>query len=709
MKKSLIAFLIIAAGIVAIPATAFASGGALSPGNGGTLTPGLWVPNTGSSTITPNPSSLQVPCANIVGGCVSGTATSTINGVTGPTFTFSIVSTSSASSITTSSQNLFLNLLKYTSSSDITITSTGTIIFANHNISQFTNDSGYITTSTNLGPANLNQAGTFSFSALGNTTSTGNVSANTFTQTQTSTASFVANLDTILYANTTSTGDYGGYLNGLCASSLTNASGSTIMVPQENVTFSTSIVENGRCTFQGVGGNGTIWNWNGAAGTSLATLQFDTLVNQVGGGFKGITFKNLGSATTTNPIVAISMNGGPTSTNGGAHADIEWNFFTGFGRAIYAATGTYGEYIEHNTFRLNGQVGFFDQPNDSGESVTAQDNWMADQNGGNALNCLQFATNSVEVAFLTNNTYDNCQVHAGANTQVFITGGEAENTNNNGSYPEIVQDPSALSNIVITGFQAHNDGTSTSTSFSSIFQLDGNWTVNGFTMSKNVTASSVPQVFANTNQGTDIGQIFGSIVNQNGTSYSALGSFPWNNLPATTFNTTGLMMYHDGYPYGWISTGSNVYQLYADGGVAEVESIPAGGSNNAGYEHSFATTLQGSSTIDDFGTLGLMFNVSGVSTTITGSEAGAANGNVTYVYTGALNATDTFPLISKTPRRLYIFKNRGTGTLSIAASSTVPDFLWLSGSNASATTYSLLPGSSTAFQNDGAYWDQLWK
>lgn len=72
--------------------------------------------------------------------------TTTINGVQGPTFTFSIVSTSSASSITTSSTNIFLNLLALSSSSDITITPTGSIIFASHNISQFTNNANFTTT-----------------------------------------------------------------------------------------------------------------------------------------------------------------------------------------------------------------------------------------------------------------------------------------------------------------------------------------------------------------------------------------------------------------------------------------------------------------------------------------------------------------------------------------------------------------------------------
>ena len=136
----------------------------------------LWNPNYASGTITPRPSTLQVPCANIVGGCASGATSSTINGVAGPTFTFSIVSTSSASSITTSSQQVFLNILQNTSSSDITISSTGTIVFANHNISQFTNNVPYLTSSTGVTSLNSQTgAATYSVNAgtgLSVTTST---------------------------------------------------------------------------------------------------------------------------------------------------------------------------------------------------------------------------------------------------------------------------------------------------------------------------------------------------------------------------------------------------------------------------------------------------------------------------------------------------------------------------------------------------------
>jgi hypothetical protein len=67
-------------------------------------------------------------------------ATTTINGVQGPTFTFTIIGTSSQSTITTTTAQLFLNLLAYSSGTDINVGSNGVI--------NFVNTSGFITTSS---------------------------------------------------------------------------------------------------------------------------------------------------------------------------------------------------------------------------------------------------------------------------------------------------------------------------------------------------------------------------------------------------------------------------------------------------------------------------------------------------------------------------------------------------------------------------------
>lgn len=112
----------------------------------------------------------------------SSPATSVINGVNGPTFTFSIVATTSAANaftITTSGTNLFLNILKYTSSSDITVSTTGTIVFASHNISQFTNDVPYLTSYTTTTPATPNS--TLQYDNSGNFGGATNLTVNTTT------------------------------------------------------------------------------------------------------------------------------------------------------------------------------------------------------------------------------------------------------------------------------------------------------------------------------------------------------------------------------------------------------------------------------------------------------------------------------------------------------------------------------------------------
>lgn len=59
----------------------------------------------------------------------SGVATTTINGAQCPTFTFTPVTTSSASSITTSTCTIFFNLLTYSSGTNINVAANGTISF----------------------------------------------------------------------------------------------------------------------------------------------------------------------------------------------------------------------------------------------------------------------------------------------------------------------------------------------------------------------------------------------------------------------------------------------------------------------------------------------------------------------------------------------------------------------------------------------------
>lgn len=95
-----------------------------------------------------------------------GGSTTTINGVQGPTFTFSIVNTSTASSITTTTAQIFLNLLRYTSTSNINVSATGSITFVNTNFVQATGTTNSIpiyTSATTLGTSSLSQIGGTTF------------------------------------------------------------------------------------------------------------------------------------------------------------------------------------------------------------------------------------------------------------------------------------------------------------------------------------------------------------------------------------------------------------------------------------------------------------------------------------------------------------------------------------------------------------------
>lgn len=540
---------------------------------------------------------------------------------------------------------------------------------------------------------------------VGSTTIGTSVTSTAFFANSTGTPSYIANFNSIYYASPTSTGDYGAYLGNLCTASLAgvgNSSGSLIMIPQENVTFSSPIVMNGRCMYVGVGGGGTVWNWAGATGTILATMQFTpTPWNRTGGGFKGISFYNLGLAvTSTNPSIAILMSGGTTSTLGGAHSFIQENYFFGWGSTIVAASGTYNTQIENNTFERNAQSFHALTASNSGESHVLAYNWFADSSSDD-LNCVQFDSSAIEIAFLNGNTYDNCQFHTGDNNQIFINGFESENGDGKGGYDEILQDSGVAGNLVIVGAQFHNNGTSTSTTWSSLFNMNGNYSITGVTVSKQSTASSTPLLIKNNGSVTDNGQICGPVVNQNGNSYASFGSFPWSNLPTGTINLMPCVsMYHNSYPFGWTQSSVNTYTLYADGGVAETIAIPPGGSNANGYGHNFGGNATPTSTIDNGGTYGYSSSQFTSTTTIP-ALIGSPFPKNTYTFTGT--STSIFlPLASSTQNRGLTITNAGSGNLLIIATST--DHIY---ATSSITVFTLGVGTQLRILNEnGSTWYQ---
>lgn len=371
----------------------------------------VWIPNFASSTITPRPSNLQIPCANIVGGCSSGAGTTTVNGVAGPTITFNIVSTSSPSSITTSSANLFLNLLAYTSSSDITVTPTGTIVFTNHNISQFTNNSGYGTSNISTSSAN-----TWSQPQTINSTITSNI------QVLNSEQHIPSNYATAGCFGSAGTTDLGACINLAYNNVSSTASATPIYVPSigNNINFSTGLV---------FGNNGEYVNLICPAGETLTYTGSGpaTTWNEGDGAFFGsyhvahtagnCTILGGSSAATTATTTGAIIGG----TNGEAGLDLSNMTFANFGTGVRVATGTYMFTLSFPVLRGNVANEEYDTASNSGESIKVIGGAIVDCGNSSALSCIKIDSSAVASAEFIALSMDDAQLSdSTANSTVVV-------------------------------------------------------------------------------------------------------------------------------------------------------------------------------------------------------------------------------------------------------------------------------------------------
>lgn len=518
----------------------------------------------------------------------------------------------------------------------------------------------------------------------------------------TSTPSFFSNVDTILFANATSGAqDYDAYLNGLCASSLLNASGSLIVVPQGTWNVSTSIVLNGRCSFMGAGGNGTILNWQGAQGTTLITYQFPTLNNEIGGGFQGFTFLNGGSATTTNPSIAIDMNGGSNNLLGGAHSITEFNLFKNWGLAIRAATGTYGEYITNNSFRANGQLLEFSSAHNSGETPNVSNNWGGDEANATTSNCVVFEVASVEDAYVGNNTWDNCEVVDKGGNQINFGTFETENTlyATDGSGPALYIADSASSNDTIDLMQVHNDSNATSTSYNpAVIVYGSNLQIKALSASFS-NGVGIPALFNNLGTANDNIHACG-LVPVNAGAYTKVGSFSYNAIPTTAL--TGCFdMKANSYAAAITTNAANQMSFVNGGGNAVTISIPGGGSNLAPYV-GIGNTASGkaTSTLDVGGTWACANDTISVSTTIPTNSSG--NNFCTYYFTGSASSTLFMPTTIQ--NRFYGANNQGGGApgVNLLLQATSTDIFNIRGTT--TTSYTETKGDSSYWQYDSGTW-----
>jgi hypothetical protein len=689
--------------------TTFSITGVIPAANGGTAT----TTALGSNAFTSTP--IPTTFVSMLNGG-SGAVTYNVNAGTGIAVTTSTTSSTVTLNINNGSvQNCatgqLVNGLSATGTIACTVTinsiggvSTGTILLSGTGgirISTTTNTitiSGVSTSTANTWTAPQ----TFSGGVAGPL----NVASDTISGSIAS-PSLIENLDTVIYASTSTPsgfGDYAAYLTSLC---LANATGTTIMVPQGVLNVSTTILEAYRCTYQGAGGGGTILNWTGPQGGAMAQMAFPPTPHTAGGGFYNITFSNAqGSATTTNPTIGILE--GSSTTAGGAHSIVYGNTFVGLGLAMEVTSGTYDNTIQQNTFRNNGGAIWTLPSNNSGEAEHIVLNWVVDQAGGSGNNCIWFQTSSVEQADVTDNTNDNCQIRVGANNQVFINSDEVENAGYlDGNYIPIQEDSSGGSNMVVSGLQVTNDSSSTASTYASVFYIGSNAVVSGVTVNRNTVsnATSVPILVQDDGSAGNENLTISDVYNESG-GFQQWSTSAANNLPTSTPFSGWVQQYHNSYWSGWVQQGNNRTQLYnGDGTTISISTGPAGGGSAAGMTSEFGGLNNvGTSTISDDGTLGLRTEVNAASVPITGPEAGT-NGYANYIFTGSSAATDTLPLIASSTFREYTFYDRGTAAFVVNASSS--DLI--NNAAATSTAFSLASGHGVTFVDDGTYWDVIMK
>jgi hypothetical protein len=582
--------------------------------------------------------------------------------------------------------------------------------------------SSYLQPTNNLSDVQSSSSALMNIGAAGTAASNTLTGSNTFNATTTVNGeidlfAIVGNFGgSTVFANSTSSGDYGAYMNTLCSNATQVASSALIYVPGENVTFSTGIVENTRCTDKGIGGNGTIWNWNGATGTVMAQMAFSPTPHVTGGGFEGITFNNIGSNAATSTTGTIGLLMASSSQAGGAHSIVQYNTFIGFSKGLVVGSGTYDAYINENAFVGNGNSLVFNHANNSGESIRVENNWVVNQYQTSPFDCVLINQGALDSGEFSENVFDACQVHEMDGNTANFSMNKAENSGVGVSYAPFLQDSSTASTLNVFGEKIFNDGTTTSTSFSAVYNLGGTANINGTIVQIGTNASSVPLLFTNAaGSGTADITICGTQNNNNNTAFTAYG--PNTAGLAQTSSTSIGCVYQEwnGYLYATTISKTNVVSFWYGGGVySTVAHVSNVGDNTDSIFTYFGGTSLPSSTVDVGGSFGRKVISFSATTTILQVNTQQAG-----VYIGSAATTLFLPVATSTPNRDIIVKSIN-GTLAVTATST--DCFRLTDASATSTgPINLTPaaGSSTieivdsgalcGGANSGGVWEEISK
>jgi hypothetical protein len=640
-----------------------------------TVPTNLWRPNYTSSTIAPINSALQIPCANVVGGCnASSGAVSSLSGTPGQV-----------------------------------------------NVSQAT---GTVTLSL---PQNVNTTSSPTFAGV---SATGNVTSTSFSAVGSTVASYFPIVFNYYYFPTPSmlaagtacgttlgVTEVGNCFNDIYA---TVASGTQVFVGPysyvsstwtteiaENVNqkfMSLSCVPNATAFYWGGTGTSTVWNY-GNSGSASGYAAHTYAVGTNGCSFYG----GNPNATTTFAVLGGNYGAeGITFANGRIQ---------GFGLALSFSNNVYFPTLFNMQLINNGQN--INDPSgltNSNERVSVISSVMGDVGGvvttSTLTNCISLSSVS-EIDF-TNTSIDDCGVNAGAGTIVSVSGGHGENAaaQSNPSYPAYSMFTFAAGDTgSLTGFNFLNDASSTTSTPANFVQNNGGFlTFTGDTEGANASlgAATLNTFVSETGNGST--QFIG-VVNNNGSTYGTNSStftpfYSYASSTATGLSANG-STYCNGTTCGYVGLANNGASSFNVGTTVGSHSIQftVGGSTKGVINASGLAAFGGSTattTLQTDGSFGATPFLSGCNAVL----------NVLSQYvtscTNAAFATTTMPLISVSQGQFAWVFSRGTSSTDIISNTSTPDFLHLL-TNVTATAYLLAPGSSTLFYNDGVYWNQIQK
>ena len=462
MKKYLTILFILPAFLIAPSAMAASL---LSPGQGGQLTPGLWIPNSSSSTITPNPNSLQVPCANIVGGCVSAGATTTVNSASGSVTIQGVAGTSVNTSGTT-----------------ITVSST-----------------------VGLNPT-LNLADVASTTAALNTLGGVPVGGNTTFAGVHYFPNPVQLAAGALCGVTTGVTDVGNCVNDIYAADAGNVSTTKILFPPgiyASSSFTNHIVAGNlgqKMQLIGVSGQGTTLNFGGGTNISAIVCDYGPGPNASGTSIQQVwnvlaqditLIGNDQSVSDAQVGIKAGIN------NGCGHTMIDSMNIRNFGIGLYTATNTYFFAADFSIIKSNGRNIDVNNQFNAGESDEFFDDWIVDPANASSSKCAYFENSGTEASNFYGGSLDDCQLYVdGGNIFVGLYGTSFENPTHStyGSYDYIVDNAGTNGQVVLSGVQMMNDATSTAAGqpveFVKVTASSG-FTANGVTLSQNGAAGTV--------------------------------------------------------------------------------------------------------------------------------------------------------------------------------------------------------------------------